>query len=827
MQASEDAVFRNWDDSDTAFDYYSNHEVNGSYPMMVIEDKEVKKDHKYIITSGEVIFSDYMRMYDLITAQGIWNDGYHDGKILVDNVFDWFSSRKPLDKLVVVIDKSHNTHPRYTTYELEQYLISQGAIVYTIEESFHIPEYTNILLIPAAEVSYSTEELTLISEWYFNGGPRLIWVAGNSDYEGSFTPDASNDLLASLDSKLRVSADAVEDENYNDGASYRVAVPKPVFSDELSSIFTEGVESAIFHGPASVLGYDEDKIVDLREKLDNVEVIMKASNKAYALDQDSSNSDYDLYSDAIKDGKYPMIAIENKFDDKYVIASGEVIFSDYQNMYDLMTAQGFLGNPDAWNDGMHDGKILIDNIFGWFGSLETLEADITYDFPTDEYGQRITVYNQESMTINSLSQSYVRHGFSGTRDEGYETPVHVQVYLDGDEIELNQLSYTESDVYTYYFYQTFPSGYFEPGIYNWTVVWFSLDEVVWRQSFWFTVLDTGRRIAVYDHDSMTITTSQRCYVRHGFDLYREEFEEYLPVDVQVFIDGIEIELQVQYEEDWSDEENPVYRWRFYKGFDVGYFAPGVYNWTVVWSTQQGVYWRESFPLTVLEDGHEINGFIPSTMTIRASERSFVRVSTLPLSRDQLDDRHPITIQLFLDGVEIPLQSYTEIDWSDEDNPAYFWKGYQSFDAGYFAPETYEWKVVWSWKGVPVFQKLSSFTVLEDGHRINMFDENSWTFYASENSFIRHGFRATPEDLETFDEWLPVNVQVFINENEITVTQNTEIIWEDEHPYRWLFYVSFEPSYFIPGYPYNLRVVWSDRNGIVLEEERSLTILPDP
>jgi hypothetical protein len=80
--------------------------------------------------------------------------------------------------------------------------------------------------------------------------------------------------------------------------------------------------------------------------------------------------------------------------------------------------------------------------------------------------------------------------------------------------------------------------------------------------------------------------------------------------------------------------------------------------------------------------------------------------------------------------------------------------------------------------------------------------------------------------ENFDEFLPVNVQVFINDIEIPVTHYTEIIWEDEHPYRWLFYASFEPSYFMPGDPYNLRVGCSDRNGIVWEVEELLTILPD-
>ena len=60
----------------------------------MIEDKEIMKDNKYIVASGEVIFSDYMHMYDKITAQGNWNGGRHDGKILVDNVFYQFSANK-------------------------------------------------------------------------------------------------------------------------------------------------------------------------------------------------------------------------------------------------------------------------------------------------------------------------------------------------------------------------------------------------------------------------------------------------------------------------------------------------------------------------------------------------------------------------------------------------------------------------------------------------------------------------------------------------------------------------------------------------------------
>ncbi|MHA2333937.1 MAG: hypothetical protein ACXAEU_18060, partial [Candidatus Hodarchaeales archaeon] len=249
-------------------------------------------------------------------------------------------------------------------------------------------------------------------------------------------------------------------------------------------------------------------------------------------------------------------------------------------------------------------------------------------------------------------------------------------------------------------------------------------------------------------------------------------------------------------------------------------------WTVIWYTQQGILLRESFPLTVLEEAHRIMFIDPSSMTFTTSQRSFVRYRW-SFTREEIEENQPIYIKLFKDNEEIPLQYTTEIDWSDEENPIYYWQFYQSFNAGYFEPGSYQLRIEWGNRYGMLGELIDWLHILDDGHRINMLDENSWTFYASENSFIRHGFRATPEALETFDEWLPVNVKVYINDEEIPVTQFTEIDLEDEYPYRWLFYKSFEAWYFVPGETYNLRVVWSNRNGIVWEREESLTILPDP
>ncbi|MHA2113248.1 MAG: hypothetical protein ACXAC6_18100 [Candidatus Hodarchaeales archaeon] len=90
MQSSENATYHNWDATDTEFDYYSKNNINGSYPMIVLEEKKLKNDQNYIIVSGDSIFSDYEHMYGTFAGWGNYNNGFHDGKILVDNIFKWF-----------------------------------------------------------------------------------------------------------------------------------------------------------------------------------------------------------------------------------------------------------------------------------------------------------------------------------------------------------------------------------------------------------------------------------------------------------------------------------------------------------------------------------------------------------------------------------------------------------------------------------------------------------------------------------------------------------------------------------------------------------------
>lgn len=385
-------------------------------------------------------------------------------------------------RLVVTIDRSHDTASIFEMWTLEQQLISIGAVVYTIEGSFKIPHGTDVLLIPAARDPYTQSELDMIYNWYYGEGSRLIWISGDSDfylpdYPYYFTPDACNEVLETLGAKLRLSADSIEDIFHHDGTSdmhaYRVAVQTPRSDGELNKIFTEGVESVMMYGPTSVLGYENEEVVDLRiESLSGVEVIMQTSNDATPQNWDSSPSDY--YFNNPTTGNYPMMAIEDKSkvnEQKFIIVSGESIFSDFRRMYDVVTYYEF------WNQGYQEGKVLVDNVFDWFSSFPTVTADEFPEIPTGLIGQPIRRWGEQVISTSEPSFFRAAVGYipEEIENEWFPLPPYdIRLFQDNEEILLERVAiYDKSgELFGYeegrfwIFFQTFDPGDFEVGIYD-------------------------------------------------------------------------------------------------------------------------------------------------------------------------------------------------------------------------------------------------------------------------------------------------------------------------------------------------------------------------
>jgi hypothetical protein len=290
------------------------------------------------------------------------------------------------DNLVVAFDHTHNAALNVgarggSAIDLQTNLVDAGSSWKNITGTFAIPSKTNVLLFASPDETYTAAELTAISDWFTADKPRLMWVSGDSDFDDPsfypvWLPDTVNSILDKVGSKLRLGAGAISDPIARDGSSYRPAANTPVTGGTMNTAFVSGVESAIFHSPTYVLGYQSNAIVDLtKTSITGVEVVMKMNTSAQALDQDLSKTTWDYYTEAGKDvnGSYPVMAAEDMGDDHYIIVTGEPIFTTYKNMYNTVTEKA--GETGAWNNGVHDGQTLTDNIMTWFGGIAPEKAD--------------------------------------------------------------------------------------------------------------------------------------------------------------------------------------------------------------------------------------------------------------------------------------------------------------------------------------------------------------------------------------------------------------------------------------------------------------------
>ncbi len=103
LSYSESSTAANIDGSDTEYDIYSKDSVDesGDYPAVVCETLLFDGKKSYIILAGEVIFSDYKRMYDQYTSNGVYNGGIHYGQMFVNNLINYFLD----DSNYIIIDE--------------------------------------------------------------------------------------------------------------------------------------------------------------------------------------------------------------------------------------------------------------------------------------------------------------------------------------------------------------------------------------------------------------------------------------------------------------------------------------------------------------------------------------------------------------------------------------------------------------------------------------------------------------------------------------------------------------------------------------------------
>ena len=96
-------------------------------------------------------------------------------------------------------------------------------------------------------------------------------------------------------------------------------------------------------------------------------------------------------------------------------------------------------------------------------------------------------------------------------------------------------------------------------------------------------------------------------------------------------------------------------------------------------------------------GQPVNVFW-GPQTIVADEPCFVYHGFLLTSHD-LGDAMPVRVKLFINDKEVKLTKYSCVDntRSEVDDVIHYFMFYRIFEAGYFEPGDYVFRVEWSWK----------------------------------------------------------------------------------------------------------------------------------
>ncbi len=291
----------------------------------------------------------------------------------------------------------------------------------------------DVVIIGQVTQPLAPEEVQAIVDWFnAEGAPRLIWVAGDSDYpaQGSETAQLTkNQVLEALGSKIRADYVSVEDEQSYAGKTYRVVgIVNP---DPEVAVLACGAEKMLFHGPGPLYALDENgnPVNPVETKVPGVYVVVTTTDKGKIVQHQSAESggmDPVFYTNIGEYGVYPLLLVEDKTGEdgvpKRIIASGETPYGGYQ-----------AGVTWEYHGVIMQGPILFRNLIYWgtgyMGDLLSCQklmeaynkAEEAYAKAEDNAG-KVTQLQQTlsdlSKKVDQLSQNLTQ--VSQKADEAYK-----------------------------------------------------------------------------------------------------------------------------------------------------------------------------------------------------------------------------------------------------------------------------------------------------------------------------------------------------------------------------------------------------------------------
>jgi len=186
-----------------------------------------------------------------------------------------------------------------------------------------------ILIQSEMEINFTSDEKDMIDAWFDEGG-KTLWVVGDSDYSDQYKRIATaNDVLETVDSKLRLESCETEDPSSNADAPYRAYGDSSMCSDDVKYL-VNGVNKALFHGPGIIIGYVGGEYYDLIDTaIDGVYIIMTSSENGTAVDIEPPAPEVHLGYQ----GYLPLMVLEQYSNGNMLYVTADSPFAHYTPMY--------------------------------------------------------------------------------------------------------------------------------------------------------------------------------------------------------------------------------------------------------------------------------------------------------------------------------------------------------------------------------------------------------------------------------------------------------------------------------------------------------------
>ena len=314
-----------------------------------------------------------------------------------------------LNNRKVVIDVSHGQGPsdgNWTGNKLEAIMANfEGNLTLKGLEVVWATELNESVLADAQflflgsvyQSDLSDADVMVIVNWFVQG-EKTIWVAGDSDYAQSPTPDLMNKVLRAIGSKIRVEPTSVEDPITNCAGAYRVRANVTNNDDSEVAGIVAGVNATkgiLFHGPTVLYGFVNGVAVPLETtNIENVHWVMRTGGSGIIVDSDVITNPPRAH-EAGQQGSFVMMAVEKYAGpngDCKIIVSGENPYGGYQPMY----------SPEYYGYPM-DGPTLVMNTVDWGLDIES-EADVIDDL-MNQLETELSELHDEVHTLSSDIES--------------------------------------------------------------------------------------------------------------------------------------------------------------------------------------------------------------------------------------------------------------------------------------------------------------------------------------------------------------------------------------------------------------------------------------